>query len=282
MTATRTIPTLLLCVALLAASARAAVSLDAAQKQTLLGEAARAYADAAALSAADPAAARTLYRDSAEKYDILARAGCDNGALLMNLGLARLRAGQLGRAIAAFHRAKIELGQTPQIDRALAEARSARDGAGPLTSRPDLAGQVDSIVARIPLNWQVIFALAAWAVFWLAVAGAVFLGHFPFKAVWIPAGLIVLVLSGSILWQVMRTEPGAMGVVVDEPAILRSGAGASFAPAAAEPLLPGQEFRIERRSGGWVEVRLSDGRIGWLEASQTELIPPAKLMQLLS
>lgn len=276
-------PTLLLTAALLAVTmfagpARAEVSLDRAQKQTLLGEARRAYDDATALTAADPAAARTLYRQSAEKYDLLAQAGCDNGALLMNLGLARLRASQIGRAIAALHRARLELGQTPEVRRALAEARAQRDGAEPLASSPDLAEQVDSLVARIPLGWQVLFALVAWAVFWLAMAGKVFLGHFPFKVVMIPSGLIVAVLAGAIAWQVARSDPAAMGVIVDAPAILRSGAGQSFAPAAADPLLPGREFRLERRSGRWLQIRLADGQIGWLDADQAQIIPAPRLL----
>jgi SH3-like domain-containing protein len=54
---------------------------------------------------------------------------------------------------------------------------------------------------------------------------------------------------------------------------LREGNGQGFAAVSDSALEPGTCFEIVQRRGGWLQVRTSDGRAGWLATENADLIP---------
>jgi uncharacterized protein YgiM (DUF1202 family) len=58
------------------------------------------------------------------------------------------------------------------------------------------------------------------------------------------------------------------GVTVADGVVVRKGNGDGFEPAFAEPLSQGVEFRVLERRPGWVQIRLPDGKSGWIRELQ--------------
>jgi acyl-coenzyme A synthetase/AMP-(fatty) acid ligase len=88
------------------------------------------------------------------------------------------------------------------------------------------------------------------------------------------AGLMLaaLALLGGLWWQddrQRRREAAEPLVIVTQDATLRRGNAEGY-PARLDAKLPrGVEARALTRRGGWVQVRLAGGAIGWLPATAT-------------
>jgi tetratricopeptide (TPR) repeat protein len=197
------------------------------------------------------------YADAATRYQALVDGGLESGAVLYDLGNARLKAGERGRAVAAYRRALFYRPRDPYLRANLAAARATADE----ESRP---------LSHVILFWHDwvsypgkfhLLALAATVTFLLAVLA---LFRRPLRpAVWAALGVTLLfALSAGLAYEeVART---GHGVVVADGAVARKGNAESFAPAFTETLPEGTEFTVVDRRDGWILVRLPNGPEGWL------------------
>src|SRR5438105_2476236 len=81
-----------------------------------------------ALEIFDAAKTREEYRESAALLESLSADGFQNGAVYYNLGNACVRAGEYGRAIAAYRKAKPYRPRDPYLDANLRQALSVAPG----------------------------------------------------------------------------------------------------------------------------------------------------------
>jgi hypothetical protein len=184
-----------------------------------------------------------------------------SGAVLYNQGNAWMRAGQPGRAVAAYRQAQRYMPADEFLNANLASALG-----------PDAPESHQPIIETI-VFWQnrvsypMKFYLAAAAALATFVAASVRLftgGRWLRRGVW--AGLAVttiLAFSAGYDWQ--RFEATRHGVVVQPLSIARKGNAASYEPAFKEPLAEATEFRLIERRGEWLLVRLPGGGEGWIE-----------------
>ncbi len=224
----------------------------------------------------DADAARAHFRTAAGGYDCLWDAGFRNPAVGLNRARARRLAGDLPGAFAALHEALARMPYDRTLQVELDDARAAV--AYPLAG--ELAGQcrpapVRTVGARMSAAEAFLlvgfFALAAGLAAaryattrtpgWLGVSGL---------------SLVALAVLGALWWHDARTRASREAhplVVVTADALLRRGNAESYPPR-LEPRLPrGVEVRELGRRGGWVQVELAGGAVGWLPESAVLPVP---------
>ncbi len=196
---------------------------------------------------------------AAAQYQQILDAGAVSGAVLYNQGNAYMRAGQRGRAIAAYRQAKRFRPGDVYLEANLSYA------VGPKTASPRRP------ILEYLLFWQSWTSYPAKFRLVTAVAGLTLLlglvGLFvPGRRLRLAAlgGLaMVLLLAVSAAYDWYRFDHLVHGVVVKE-ATARKGNSASYESAFTEPLTEGTEFTLESRRRDWLLVRMGADQEGWL------------------
>ncbi|HEY2251150.1 MAG TPA: tetratricopeptide repeat protein [Planctomycetaceae bacterium] len=222
-----------------------------------------------ALEIFDAARSPQEYAESAAQLESLLADGFRNGAVYYNLGNAWFRAGQYGRAIAAYRKAKAYRPRDPYLDANLRQALSVAPGR--LTEPP-------------PAWWtHVLFwsgwlsfpekAYAAFALFLLATlaACAALLLRRP-RVYWISAVLVLCAAVMSIDAGLAYADiTSSRHAVVTDETIARKGIGKDYEPAFDQPLRDGAEFTILSESGDWVFGHFEGIGDGWLRREHVAL-----------
>jgi hypothetical protein len=248
-----------------------ATSAFAASPEETLATAERAFAEGVALRN-DSELAKVRFAQAASAYDDLWTRGYRTVTLAQSRAHAHRLAGDLPRCIAALHDGLgiARYSRVLQVELADAQSRVELplEGELALQCRPRVTRTVSSRMSPADA-WYLVGALSLFAcagvarfamtrrVFWLAFAG-----------VW-TAALIVL----GVLWlndSRYREQTESLPLlIVSQDATLRRGNAVEY-PAKIEPAIPrGAEVRELSRRGGWVQVQLPGGAIGWLPESAT-------------
>jgi hypothetical protein len=186
--------------------------------------------------------------------------GYVSGPVLYNQGNAFMRAGQRGRAIAAYRQARRYMGPDPFLEANLAYAVGNQS---PARRRP---------LMEYILFWQdwisypAKFQLAGCGVgITLALAvGAIFVRRRWLTRVML-AGLaisLLLIFSAAYDWQ--RYGGTVRGVIVQKQAVVRKGNADTYEPALTTALEEGAEFELVERRGDWILIRLAGDQEGWI------------------
>ncbi len=220
-----------------------------------------------ALEVFDAAKTADDYRESAAQLESLLGDGFQSGALYYNLGNAYFRAGEYGRAIAAYRKAKPYRPRDPYLDANLRQALAVAPGRLPEPPTPWW---------RHVLFWigWLSFPEKAYASFTGFLLGAVaacagLLWRRPF-AYWISAGLVMLAAVLSIDTGLAYADIAwsRHGVVTRET-IARKGIGKDYEPAFNQPLKDGAEFTILSETEDWVFGHFEGIGDGWLRREDT-------------
>jgi hypothetical protein len=219
----------------------------------------------------DPQAAWPLFREAAGLYAELHRRGASNPALFRNEGNAWLLGGDLSRAILAYRRG-LRLDPTDRdlrdaLEYARGQVNHATTGGFGRPPRDD----------RPP--WLPRVGLATWSFYLLLTLYAI---SCVLLTRWLMTrrprllslGLAVLLVTAAAAtlltlttaWE-NRGNEHALVVVARDGVLLRKGNGPDYPPRSEAPLNRGVEARLLYRRGGWLQVELAGGEVGWLPAS---------------
>jgi tetratricopeptide (TPR) repeat protein len=213
--------------------------------------------------------ANALYKDgqyaaAANEYEDLLQVGLASGNLYFNLGNAYFKAGERGKAILNYERARRFIPADPDLAANLSYAQSLTETEPctpglwqavlfPLAHRFATSGLVwaTSIVYTLLLFLLTTYRLWPSRPRWLLYAAAA-------------TGVLVLITSTSLLRRLLTDEWQRQGVVV------RKGeAPTRFEPAENGTvhfvLREGALVRIAGTRENWIEVGRCDGRRGWIE-----------------
>jgi len=214
-------------------------------------------------------AARTPgdYRQSAALLESLLANGLESGAVYYNLGNAYFRAGEYGRAIAAYKKAKPYRPRDSYLEANLRLALSVAPGR----------------LAQPPAPWwkHVMFwsgwlsfpekSYGSFAGFLLAAVAAcsALLLRRP-RLYWFSGALVVIaaVLSLDAGLAYADLAWSRRGVVTHET-IARKGIGKDYEPAFDQPLKDGAEFTILSENGDWIFAHFEGVGDGWLRRDDT-------------
>ena len=79
-------------------------------------------------------------------------------------------------------------------------------------------------------------------------------------------GVLGVVLLATVVVDANASVWRPVGVTVADQVVVRKGNGDGFSPAFAEPLSQGVEFRVLEERPGWLHIRLSNGKTGWIKS----------------
>lgn len=208
------------------------------------------------------------YLKVAALLDSIRDRGVVSGAVLYNQGNALMRAGERGRAIAAYREA---LRYRPRDPYVIANLKYAL-GSDTLSAKRPLPEYVLFWQNWIGYDGKYWLAGAAAAVtFLIAVAGLWIEPRRVWTGLAIAGVLITAVLAISATYDWYRFDHLVHGVVVADEVVARKGNGESYEPAFADPLPEGTEFVVGERRGGWLRIRLDGQQEGWVESESVVL-----------
>jgi hypothetical protein len=211
--------------------------------------------------------ARPHFANAAVYFEELRRRGVGNPLLYRNLGNAYLLADDVPYAILSYHRGLRLAPSDSTLRESLAEARervvyppSGDLGRPPSDTRPPWLPHVRS-------GWLLIAAIVGYVLGCLGVTRWLMVRRGRLLSGGIMALLLAGVLSG---WLMVRAgdererKDHPLVVIARDGVLLRRGNGLVFPPRYETPLNRGVEGRLLFKRGGWVQIELAGGEIGWL------------------
>ena len=224
---------------------------------------------AADFSAANELYAKGKFSAAANLYEKILQSGEQSPALLFNYANAEFKAGNLGKAIAAYRRAELLAPRDSEIRANLGFVRNQVQGATIRESRwQDWLGQ-------LTLNeWTLLAAGAFWLTFLMLAAGRIRPALVPkLRSVTRLAAALTIFSTSLLCLQAANHFSQATAVVISAEATARSG---PFDEAqSAFTARDGAELRVLDRHEDWVQVADAAGKIGWLSKKQIEVLPGA-------
>ncbi len=250
---------------------RADSMLSTSQRAAILEQGRVAFEAGNTALEAHPDQAAHKFRRAAERWSLLVEEGVVNGPLLYDIGNAWVRAGELGRGIAAYLRSERYIPSDARLADNLAYART-------LVSpqfEPDSAEAVFDRLTGWHESWslgnRILFFGLAWCGLWVILIVRR-LGFFRVPA-WTGGicGVIAGVFGLSVLMSMMGGS-GPVGVLIQDDVIVRKGNAQTYQPQFDEPINGGVEFRVLEQQPVWLHVEFPNGEKGWVPRNAAEVV----------
>ncbi len=222
----------------------------------------RAEIRAETFEAANRLYAQGQFTQAAASYEALLQMGQASEAIYFNLGNACFKAGQIGRAIAAYRQAEQLSPRDPDLRANLQFARNQVQG-------PTLTPSAwQRWLARLSLNeWTLAAAGAVWLCFLLLV---VLQWRPPLKPMLRPYALVLAVLAvclgGCLTAALYESGWGHLAVAVVPEIAVRQGPLEESQ--SAFTVHDGAELRVLDQKDNWLQVSTDPRRIGWVRQEQ--------------
>lgn len=215
--------------------------------------------------AANKLYAENKFVEAANAYESIATNSTVSPALYFNLGNARFKAGQLGRAIAAYHSTSALTPRDPDL---LANMRFARNQVQGPTLR---TSSWQKGITTLTLNeWTWLCVAGVWMTFALLIARqlkpalAVSLANWT----WLAVGITTILCANLIVVFSQQAESNLVITVAD--ATIRTSpldqAPSTFVAH------DGAELRVLDTKNDWFQVTDGTTRIGWVKSEHAVLI----------
>lgn len=214
------------------------------------------------------------FPEAISRYEGIIQKGWTNGEIYYNLGNCYYKLGEYGKAILNYERAKLYLGNDADLETNLTLANlRIYDRITPLP-RIFIIRVIEFIGGLLPVRrWALLFLVSEWLLLLcLILLNTV---HRPqWRRLFIISFVVLVgafVLSGGFfLQQKVQKENSAHAIVLQEKVTAKS------APESGSTELftlhEGVKIRLLRTVVGWSEIRLADGKRGWLPGSAFEII----------
>jgi len=233
------------------------------------------YDRATQMRAEAPDRARQLFLLCAQRLESIVSEGVVNGRLEYNLGNAYLQAGDTGRAILHYRRARLDVPGDPNLEYNLAAARRrCLTYIPPARSHHVLRSVFFWHYGTSPRACATLAGVTYVAAFALLAAFAVYRRR---ALAWCAAAalLVFLATGGSVAMHQYALRHAPPGVILSSDVTVYRGPGTGYQRMFEQPLQAGVEFVLRERRGAWWRVELADGQSGWVPAEAAELVSDA-------
>ena len=220
-------------------------------------------------SSANELYAKGKFADAAAAYEKILQTGGRSPALLFNAGNAEFKAGNLGKAIAAYRQAELLAPRDAELRANLAFVRNQVQGA---TLRES---SWQKWTGSLSLNeGATLTAVLFWLMFGLFIARQIRPELAPKLRTATRLAVTLTIFSGAVLaLQAANHFSSSIAVVTGLEATARSG---PFDDAqSAFTAHDGAELRVLDRHDDWLQVANGAGKTGWLNQKQVEILPGA-------
>jgi len=210
--------------------------------------------------------AEYFFREAAENYEIMrGEEGIRSSALERSLGHAYFLSGDLARAILAYRRGLRLNPGDPKLETALAYARS-RVEYPPSPTADLMRPEREYWPGWLELHRLGVVAFATYSIACLAVTRWRMTRRRLWLRLAVGAAVIALIpTAGSgVEWLRQLRDAATPVVVLARSEMLRTGNGTEYLPRLDVALPRGAEVRRLFERGGWYQVELSGGPVGWL------------------
>jgi len=222
----------------------------------------------------NPELARELELEAIALYQSLVTDhGVDTPAVHRNLGVLRVRTGELGRGIASLKRAQRLDPTSVAVADSLAAARARVRTAVDDGLRTRAVRALFLWRGVIPARTMVTAAVALWTVGWLLLTLRLarrLPGLTPAATIALAAAVL---LTLSVALEGANHDAAAPCVIVAPEVIARRGPSeAIFEPVFDQPLREGVEAQILEERAGWARLRLASGNECWVPLTAIERV----------
>jgi tetratricopeptide (TPR) repeat protein len=215
-----------------------------------------------ALELFDAATSPDDYRESAKVLESILADGFRSGVVYYNLGNAYYRAGEYGRAILNYRKAKPYRPRDPYLSANLEQALVAAPGRLAESPRPwwiHVLFWTDWL--SFPTKVQAVFVGTSLAAISLGLAVVLRLPRLH----WLTLGLLFGSLAIGIDTGLGYTDiEGSRRAVITKDTIARKGTGNSYEAAFDQPLRDGAEFTVLGETSDWTFGRFENIGDGWV------------------
>ncbi|HTX22549.1 MAG TPA: tetratricopeptide repeat protein [Candidatus Aquilonibacter sp.] len=212
------------------------------------------------------------FSEAADYYEKILQTGAASPNLLFNYGNAEYKAGNLGKAIAAYRRAELLAPRDEDVRANLAFVRNQVQNDAPRASDWfRLAGWLGQLTLN---EWALLAAAAFWLTFLLLATRQIrpALGA-RLKGVTIFTAMLAIFFGAALGLQAAEHFSTETAVVTAHKATALIG---PFDDAqTAFDVHDGAELSVLDHHGDWLQVSDGPGKIGWLQKSQVEVLPGA-------
>jgi tetratricopeptide (TPR) repeat protein len=204
------------------------------------------------------------YPEAAAEYEKILAGGRESGNVYFNLGNAYFKAGDTGRAILNYERARRLMPRDPDL---LANLSYAQNVSGDTDATPIYAELLFPLADRMSSDELLLTASLLYTLLMILLAVGRLLPRARRVAVrtTIVAGVVLVVLMGSGAYRLATVDLPTYAVVVakNETTVRFEPSDNGTAHYAAKP---GTVLRILTEREGWAQVARRDGQRGWVEA----------------
>ncbi len=216
----------------------------------------------AAFDAANKLYAQAKFADAAAAYEQILQSGLVSPALYFNLGNARFKAGEIGKAIFAYRRAEKLAPRDPDLEANLQFVRDQIQGPS------DTPGRWQRALQHLTLNeWTLLAATPLWICL-LSLAAMQFRNNSRsiFRNLAWLSGLAAIAL-GACLFCAWKINSAPFAVVINNDAVVRNGPLEESQ--SAFTVHDGAELKVLDEKNGWLQVS-ADNRIGWVKSEAVQ------------
>ena len=211
--------------------------------------------------------AEQLFRNLVESSDT----PLSNPDMYTNIGNAALQAERLGPAIVAYRRA-IEI--DPDHVQAKQNLKHARSLLPDWIAKPEQSSLADTFFfwhRSLSLNERLLIAAGVCVLTAICFAVYIRLGYsWARNLAMIPLAIQVALIA-SVVIETFESA-GAEGVIIVEYTVARSADSANAQPRFANELPSGTEVTILESRDDWTQIRLPDGRDGWVNTVSIQIV----------
>lgn len=211
------------------------------------------------------------YEDAAGDYKKILDMGYQSGQLYYNLGNTYFKLGSLGKTILYYEKAKRLMPQNPELKFNYNYVQSLLEDKLEQPKRSWITKKVEEILAILPYGKWLGFA----AIIWLVCIGCVILRiYFPalknvlkyINTITLCVFIAVIVFAGIN----HNTQSSKCAVILSKEIAVRYGPGE--AEVEAFLLHEGTTAAVIKQEDNWCQIRLPDGKSGWLPKDSIEII----------
>ncbi len=214
------------------------------------------------------------YENALTSYFAILGQGINSGELYYNMGNSYYKLGSMGKAILYYERARLLIPDDGDLLNNIGLANiNINDRITPLP-KVFYVEYWDSFRKSLsPAAWKAVF-LVWWSICSLLVILLFFIrknGARKILRINLIGAMLLLIISGSaLISSTILDKPGSTGVVMEEE--VRAFASPTETGTEVFVIHEGTIISVKRVMESWIEIRLADGKVGWIPEETIEII----------